>query len=719
MERRGSKVAEATLAIRDSSPSSSKPFSCVVCHKRKVKCDRNQPCSNCTKGSVNCIYEPPPPPRRRKRKCDMVSRASQEREKSPQQTKRNRSLEGPTAKNLPSIGPGLAGSEPERSGSGPGMMIMREGNSIYLDEFVNSIPKMCKAKTDSGSNLWTSVSLELPDATEILDDEPDEGEDDASQDNTNDSIMLLNTSTKESLIEFHPNPLQIFRLWQTFLDNVNPLTKILHAPTIQQQILEAMGDLSRVGKDLEALMFSIYCISLVSLHATDVEKSFGESKKNFLFRLRRGARLALRNASFLRTSSTMVLQAFMLYLLSLRGFSDPHTIWTLSGTAVRIAQRIGIHRDGSGYGLSVFETEMRRRIWVQLMILDATSAQSCGMAAGPLPINADTKPPMNVNDSDLDPRMTELACEKDGPTEMFFCLARSEFGKWLRRWSQVSGSWQSSWAFLSSPSMALSEKDKAIDDLEGIMDQKFLKYCDISIPVHLATFLMARSAIAYTRLMAHHPRQYQEPNARIPQPEKDIIFESCFKMVEYTSCAQKNPEVRRFSWHMVNHMPWDAMIFMLSEMRHRLDREEKEKAWHMIGKIYARHLRQLDKHSRMPLHTAFQNLIVKAWKAYIEDCNDQGQTPTECPELVANLLVDSKGYTEAQPPEENTRISEQDTTPLPVQLGLDSSTTSLDLAAERIDFLLDSPMVWSEWDALMNQFQESLVDDMTLVPGPL
>jgi hypothetical protein len=36
-----------------------------------------------------------------------------------------------------------------------------------------------------------------------------------------------------------------------------------------------------------------------------------------LSKCRRGAKLAFRNASLLRTSSTMVLQAFMLYLVCL------------------------------------------------------------------------------------------------------------------------------------------------------------------------------------------------------------------------------------------------------------------------------------------------------------------------------------------------------------------------------------------------------------------
>lgn len=43
------------------------PHSCVVCQRRKVKCDRANPCSNCVRHKVECEFRAPAPPRRRKR----------------------------------------------------------------------------------------------------------------------------------------------------------------------------------------------------------------------------------------------------------------------------------------------------------------------------------------------------------------------------------------------------------------------------------------------------------------------------------------------------------------------------------------------------------------------------------------------------------------------------------------------------------------------------
>jgi len=39
--------------------------SCTICRQRKVKCDKQQRCSNCVKAGVECVYGLPGRPRRR------------------------------------------------------------------------------------------------------------------------------------------------------------------------------------------------------------------------------------------------------------------------------------------------------------------------------------------------------------------------------------------------------------------------------------------------------------------------------------------------------------------------------------------------------------------------------------------------------------------------------------------------------------------------------
>lgn len=55
----------ATAASSSSGISNRPTYSCIRCADRKVKCDRQRPCSACVKHNVDCVFKPPQPPRKR------------------------------------------------------------------------------------------------------------------------------------------------------------------------------------------------------------------------------------------------------------------------------------------------------------------------------------------------------------------------------------------------------------------------------------------------------------------------------------------------------------------------------------------------------------------------------------------------------------------------------------------------------------------------------
>lgn len=114
----------------------------------------------------------------------------------------------------------------------------------------------------------------------------------------------------------HPGPDQGLRLWQAFLDNVNPLTKIIHAPTTQEIMLRATRNPNELSSATEALMLAIYSSAVCSLNSTECEKVTGQTRSALLHRLLGATRQALVNAGFLKTSNLTVLQAYTLFLVS-------------------------------------------------------------------------------------------------------------------------------------------------------------------------------------------------------------------------------------------------------------------------------------------------------------------------------------------------------------------------------------------------------------------
>ena len=132
-----------------------------------------------------------------------------------------------------------------------------------------------------------------------------------------DHLLFSSHSTSIDLSTLHPDPVQIFRLWQIYLDNVNPLLKVTHTPSLQGRIIEAASNVTSISPTLEALMFSIYCMSIQSLIVEDCQTIFGSSKEDLLMRYQFGCQQALLNCGFLRSSDRDCLTALYLYLVGL------------------------------------------------------------------------------------------------------------------------------------------------------------------------------------------------------------------------------------------------------------------------------------------------------------------------------------------------------------------------------------------------------------------
>lgn len=70
LRRLGKMSPTSSKAPEDPRPPPKHKHACSLCARRKVKCDKGDPCSNCLKGKAQCLYEAPVPPLPRKRAAD-------------------------------------------------------------------------------------------------------------------------------------------------------------------------------------------------------------------------------------------------------------------------------------------------------------------------------------------------------------------------------------------------------------------------------------------------------------------------------------------------------------------------------------------------------------------------------------------------------------------------------------------------------------------------
>ena len=133
----------------------------------------------------------------------------------------------------------------------------------------------------------------------------------------NDHLLFGSRETSVDVFTLHPEQVEIFRLWQIYIDNVNPLLKVTHTPTLQARIIDAASSVASIKPTLAALMFSIYCVSILSLGEDECRTIFGSPRERLLTRYQFGCQQALLNCGFLRSSDRDCLTALYLYLVSL------------------------------------------------------------------------------------------------------------------------------------------------------------------------------------------------------------------------------------------------------------------------------------------------------------------------------------------------------------------------------------------------------------------
>ena len=458
------------------------------------------------------------------------------------------------------------------------------------------------------NNLWSSVSDELRQPIAHVDGEDTDEDDDSIGDDSPE--FLLGLSPGNAVVtHLHPNPETMWKLWSVFLENVNPMSKIIHYPSLQEDMLKACKDLDNIPKGLECLMFAIYLAAVGSMPSNECENNFGDPKHVMLARYRVGVRRSLARARFLGTGDFAVLQAYTLYLLTMRDLFDSRTVWALSGVAMRIAQCMGVHRDGTALGLPPFETEMRRRVWWQVTILDFRSAELTGSGRfGDFNLS-DTKVPTNCNDTDIWPGMKDPPVSQERPTEMITCLLRCEFGAFWKEKLHTQGQ-DPNKLFKNT---GLEQRDELIDELQHRLEVKFLRYCDLSNPLQFMASIIGRSAVNSMRLMSHHPRRW-ENKAEIPESERQLLWHLSTKLLESDNLGHSTKGLRRYLWHTNVYFQWQALVYILGELKTHTLGEEVDSVWLKIDEVYENHPAFITDF-RKPLHIAVGSLCLKAWEA--------------------------------------------------------------------------------------------------------
>ncbi|MCJ1410252.1 hypothetical protein MMC19_004337 [Ptychographa xylographoides] len=662
-------------------------YTCHTCATRKVKCDKVIPiCSSCRKGKLECFYQAPPP-RRRKRK---LSGDVNERLARYERILHHHGLLPQDADTLPSTEGtpqdpiSLRLNEPLSSRMGK--LLASEGKSRYID-----------------SSLWRP--LQDDDMQRMSDDEEEEEDQvgaGVTEDFTSDPFTGAFMGSQASLLYCHPTHADAMMLWKTHSENVEPICKVLHIPSTLNMVEMVSQQPEMASKADECVLFAIYHFAVFSMTEEECVKKFGQSRATLLQRYHFATRQALVNASFLKTTEMSIMQALVLFLLPCRFSYDPHTYWILTGIAVRIGQRMGLHRDGEKLGLPPFDVQMRRRLFYQIIPLDGVASQISGTGMAIWPESWDTQEPLNINDDQIWPGMTENPEAQSGATEMIFCLARSCVGR------IIAGAGRPSLVADSRQFKDYNEIEPVIAKAEREVEEKYIRYCDIVNPLHFLTIGSARSAITAMRLRVRLPKVR---NRTVTHAERRELFQLSQKIIDTDTAAYAHLSVKKYLWHVISFWAWgswDSLIFILTSLWQSdlLEPEETDGAWSRVEQVYNNHSELLE--SKRALQIAVRRLTLKAW-----DANPARPSVPE-PAFITRLRSLRKLNSESRAERQNNSA-----TILDAKMGIvsptgqfpagDTNTLSggvsggMDLEIDN-DFNLDTTD-WMFWDQLIQDYQ--------------
>ncbi|CAK7210791.1 hypothetical protein SBRCBS47491_000898 [Sporothrix bragantina] len=649
-------------------PPSKHAHACTVCARRKVRCDKADPCFHCKKARIACVYEAPSAqsrPRPRKRAADAELLARLERYEALMQqhgvayeSATHRWVAsgwenngGQTESQVPVSAPLSA---PLSAASGPPSTqpfsfdpppLVPPTASDY-DQY-NSSPATSSSTMVDEPCMWQDLPVELryPPVQALR---------------ASDDPLLHPTPSLQSILteaavgnapplsQLHPPPRQIFALWQRFLDGVNPLTKLVHVPTLQPRVLDASADVESVPPPLNALLFSVYLLAITAMSQAECETLFGEPKVDLLLRYRVATLRALVAADFMVARDLEVLQALMLFLMA-----DPESDLTgsLVGMAMRLGQRLGLHLAGNPASkLSVFDREMRIRLWWALCGLWARAGLTHPTALKTSLLElGDVRLPLNVNDADLHPDMTEEPVSSLKPTEMLCVLVKYEFTNWVRHSPATTQTFEnivrsggmastSSQCAMRTIKMSTAEgrppkkEEDAVQRIGKVYEEKFVRRLDTRIPLHGLAHAMIRLALARMRFKLYHPRnfatsagaaQLASSGWQVPTPGRrlsaSLLFDTALCLLETLDYSVQSAFASHIYMYMTLQFQLDAYICVLSELRRRTSGERVTLAWRLVEGLYTEHPEIISPTETNNVHKGFflalGDLTLEAWAA--------------------------------------------------------------------------------------------------------
>ncbi|KAI1456978.1 hypothetical protein F4805DRAFT_429905 [Annulohypoxylon moriforme] len=531
----GRRSGESTMQIPQ--------LSCELCQKRKVKCDKSNPCSSCVKSDVTCV------PIYRKR----LPRGRHVRPRPSARTNDGDELRDRILR-LEALVANMSGMSDSSMAHVPSKLepATPSGGSEVVENL--------GAGKQLGRQFWSHIAEEIVGLRDIVGSPSDDGDSVRSNPkpaSRSPSLRLIGIgSARSGSLGSNDGLLNdtklTAQLCQVYLHQVDPVIRVLHRPSLSKFMLGGQRYLNYDLNHISAIcLSSAVCYSaLASMTDEQCQAMLSMHRSILIAEYRAVCEAALERADLMVTDDITILQAFILYLFARRTEDSSRVIWTMFAVAVRIAKALLIHVERME---SFFNRQIRQRLWNTICVLDLQT--SFGQLTDPLIAIGGVPPllPMNINDCDFDVDTVGELMGRDGLTDMTFALvlySAQRTGRLLNFHGKAMADFN--WA----------EREQHVSRFEQNV-LNLLKFCDPESSAYAwSTFHGAQMRVVAMRLTALRPL-HRLSNRPTPQAHNINLLSSALEVLNEVHLIRTDPRGEGFRWYEV--VQWHALAIAITE----------------------------------------------------------------------------------------------------------------------------------------------------------
>ncbi|KAH6637584.1 hypothetical protein C7974DRAFT_422587 [Boeremia exigua] len=593
--------------------------SCLECRRRKLKCDKGQPCANCVKVSRQCLFISPSFDAAAQARLAEVKEKMGILERSLEEdaAKRNRLQTTSLATaSEPDLGSRLEETySGDEEGDGTKYLISseftREDAAYYEDEedddnIVDLGIALGKVRITEriGGLVRPRFSDELGQALKVLPKTEQESNtfDTGAVDwmmPSNDyvapssSFFFTPGAERTTLMNYLPAKVLVDKLMAHYWQAVHTVARTVHRPSFErryEKFWESVSSGIEPRTSFQAVVFAALLSSVVSMSNNQVTSEFGVDKQGLVDNFREATEAALSRANLLSTTKLETLQAFVMYLIPLCRAEVSRAHSALTGTCIRLAECMGLHTDPSVYSTSPIECQVRRLIWHQICFLDLRTCEATGPRPQIRPDDFDTRLPLNIDDVDLDraehgDRSIDSKNDRTYFTDMTITRMRFECYD-MHRYLWVERPKLERKAREGEKKITLSFLLARIHSFRAAMEKTYLPMLSKRTPLHaLASEFYG---ILSNRLYIHILQKYMTTDKlRMPSRLRQMVLGAGIMILEHSQNIEQQPVLSTWSWYVGALHQYHSALLIINEMYTQPCAPELEqRAWRALDFVF-------------------------------------------------------------------------------------------------------------------------------------